>query len=190
MMRVLLFCFVLCFLCGCSKVPESPAENVKTTESPQPLPEAIMSLGVTVKVFSERFNSAMTDMKQPFRITEFEIDNSDKPASFKYLFNSHIGLIGAVTPSNKIIDFTMIGSGEGTIESGLNIMFVMNALIRAVNPEMSKQEAAKMVMQLMENSAVKIANGKSGSSSIILNGVEYTCTQGQAIGTWLIVSKP
>lgn len=189
-MRFLMMLLVLVIV-GCSKEQNQSVEATKNQDTAKSidLPE-VASLGVTIQNFSERFNAAMVDMKQPFRVTEFQIDNSDNPPSFKYFFNNNIGLIGSVTPDSKIIDFTMIGTGEGTMESGLNIMFVMNALIRTVNPEMSKQEAAKMVLKLMEDSAKEMSNNNSGSSSIILNGLKYTCSQGQAIGTWLIVTKP
>lgn len=91
--------------------------------------------------FKESFNKYALDAGSELRITgDIIIDEGEYP-TFKYMLNSHIGFIGTLTSDKKRIkSLMMIGSGDGTSQSGVNLFVVMGGIVACVNPEFSAED--------------------------------------------------
>ena len=103
----------------------------------------------SVDEFSNNFNHFAIENNLEFRIRNISIKSGEYNNVFTYMFNDNIGLTGQLNKSsNSLRSITMIGSGDGTVNSGLDLLLVMGGVIAAVNPELSANSRGKIMKDL------------------------------------------
>jgi hypothetical protein len=99
----------------------------------------------------------------------------------------HIALIVTANNQSRLVrDLLFLGSGDGTMQSGLNIVMGAVAMVMAIeNSDMQVSERKQIV------DALGLLNGKlseSGKVSFTRNGVDYQVSQSELTGTMITAS--
>lgn len=143
--------------------------------------EKIASLGFDVDEFKKRFNKAAQEFKSDMRIDNIKVESGAVQDTFQYMLTSHLGIVGAVNKEDgNINSITIIGQGDGTVQSGLNIMVSMGILIATVNPELSPDERGNILKELgIIGDNVDILNLNKDT---IRNGKKYFITSSKELG--------
>jgi hypothetical protein len=135
----------------------------------------------SIDIFKERFNSFAQETDFSYRITDIKIIEGEVNNVFTYMFNSNLALNGQVNKSdNSIRSLTMISQGDGSINSGLNMLIVIGAIISATNPEISPEEKGEILKELgLMSEQVPLSNL---SSSTIKNDIKYFLNVSDVMG--------
>lgn len=143
--------------------------------------EKIFSIGLKPDEFKDRFNQAATEFDSDLRITDLNVDEGSVQDTFQYMLTSHLGLIGSINKQDgSIRSVTILGQGDGTAQSGLNIITSMGILIAAVNPEISPNKRGDILRELkIVGDNVDILNL---DSETVCNGKKYFVNSSKEIG--------
>lgn len=155
--------------------PQDKAETKKQVEK---------YFDITPQEFAKRINVNLTKNDVPFRL-KIKIQSGEVNNTFNHSFNERIGLAGSVDKKTGLLTgITIITSGDGTTESGLNVMAVVISAYSAVLGEntMGTGEPAKIMMKLMEH----YQNEPETSQEVILNGVKFGFVPSQQFGNWFL----
>ena len=96
--------------------------------------------------------------------------------------NKHSALsIKSLEGSNRVEDVIFMGSGDGTLNSGADVLINSSLVASAIiDPEMSKEERGRLVM--------KIGQGTHGKTTFTYQGVSISSELIQRIGFWVIIA--
>ncbi|MCL9804488.1 hypothetical protein NAT51_03080 [Flavobacterium amniphilum] len=132
--------------------------------------------------FKENFNGFMkNDLDSDLLIREIKTSSGKDNETFSATLNSHIGLIMQINKEDKSLrSVMMIGQGDGTTNSGLNIIMVMGGVIAAVDPALSPNERGKILKDIGILDKDFDVNNVEGST--IKNGVKYFINGSDQIG--------
>jgi hypothetical protein len=158
--------------------PDSPPEQKEAANSDRAY------FPFTAEQFIDRFNSAMSSLERNI-VVQKKNENNNGPALTIQLAGNNIGLVlSANNKDRRLHSFTFIGAGDGTPNSGMDITMGIAACVMAVdNPGMPPHGREEILKQL------GLSDGRfseSGKIEIQRNGVKYSLTQNQQIGTWFI----
>lgn len=144
------------------------------------------SLGLSPDVFKERFNQIAEEIDAPFHINQMKIDKGNVD-SFNVKFSKNNVLFGTITKDGMIDSVTSISSGDGTIQSGLKMMLLSAIIVRSTSPDLSKEDAGKVVLEMMGKNN-KSPDATSHSKKI--GNVEYFTSLSKDLGYWFGVQVP
>lgn len=132
--------------------------------------------------FSEAFNNFSASNKLAFRINSLKVTDGEVNNSFQYMFTDNLGIIGTLNKeSGGIKEIMMIGTGNGTFESGSILIMCMVSIIGITNPTLEPKNRAIVLKKLgfLGNKKVDITDM---SESTILNGVKYYAISSPQMG--------
>jgi hypothetical protein len=118
---------------------------------------------------ADRFNKIAATGQLEYRITSQQM----KPAAgdfdnWTYMFTDRVGFSAIVKrDTGRIAMLTYMGSGDGTIRSGANLLFVLGTLVKGVDPALEKETAGRLALDLL--GAVQ----SKADVRRVMNGVEY-----------------
>lgn len=165
-------------ICGCSG---DSKENQKAgTESSVSSSDAGSSatFNLTPRQYAKRFNKFSKELNLPFRLSP-KVVKGEEQDTFKELFNKNVGMVGLVNKkTGKLSGVILIGSGDGTVDSGSKIIFSTAAAIAAANPDGKLSDVGKELVALINSS--KDDTGKP--SLKLINGVRVSYSQNDQIG--------
>lgn len=144
------------------------------------------SIGITTEAFKKRFNRISEEIDAPFHINQFTIEKGNVD-SFNVSFDKNHVLFGTITKNGLIEGLTSISSGDGTIQSGYNMLKISHIIVRAVSPSLTKEEVNKLVLEMMEKNG-KLPDATANTRRI--GEVEYFTSLGQQTGYWFGVQIP
>lgn len=158
------------------EVKEEPKqEDVKTKEVEKPTYKILNS---TDEV-KENFNNAAEKLNVNFRINNLSVESGDKQNVFKYMINDHIGLVGSVNKKdNTLRSLIMTAQGDGTSESGANMLIATGILVSTIEPSITNDARKQLLKDLGIPSELK--NGFS--RTIEHNGLKYFVSLDNNIG--------
>jgi len=140
----------------------------------------------TIEEFLQRYNQAFSVLGRNIKASIKEENNNGKYLTIQALTNNkNIGLVvQANNKTRKVQLITFIGSGDGTIQSGLDVVFGVSAVVMAIeDPNMPVEQRGEIVK------ALGLSNGKLselGKLSAERNGTKYSISLSDSIGTWLV----
>lgn len=141
------------------------------------------TLGISIEEFKKRFNKAAEKLNTDFYISDVQIIKGSAKDTFQYTFTNNLALVGTLNKQNKQIDsITIIGTGDGTLKSGTDILLSMGVLIMAMNPELSANERGNILRELGllgDNTDIWNLN-----KSTIRNGKKYFLMTSKELGIW------
>lgn len=143
-----------------------------------------MSLGFTPEQLSKRFNDQATNRGVEYRINGITLKpNTPESDKWLYQFTNRIGFL-AVTNKGRgdIRSITYMASGDGTLESGANMMFVLMTLIHAIDPALTDETTNKLALDLLE------VFKKGTPVERVVNGVQYGSAHMENVGLFLAIN--
>ena len=155
------------------------SSSSSTTGSLQSSDVPQVTLGITPEDFQESFNTAIATLGTNTTISSIEWYEDDLSAQ------GHISDYLTVTfftnpDSKEITSLIFAGSGDGTLESGLDVMAGMFAAIVSADPSIPLSDTGEMVMTLTDEEHI---NG----GELVKNNIRYFVTQSDIVGTWLTI---
>jgi len=108
----------------------------------------------------------------------------DDENAFQMFFGDYSFVTGTIR-DDIIIDFIVIGAGDGTTESGQEIMGAFTVCIGASNPELSVEDTTF----ILTDSGIIGSDELPSESEIIRDGIKYSYLFSDAIGHMLTISK-
>lgn len=162
--------------------PSSTAEAKieQKDDSPVEAEAAEKDLDMTADQYAKNFNAIMVKLKEPFRIKP-RVEKGESADTFKSALNDNLYVIGSISKTTgKLISIVFMGAGDGTVESGANIIIVATAALTAAVPNGTTKTVGPVVGSLMSDFDEK--SGKSASK--IFNDVKLWHTRGEQMGAW------
>ena len=99
--------------------------------------------------FKNNFNSFSKTYKLGLRITKLNIQQGDANNTFTYILSKQVGLVGTINKTdNSLISISMVGQGNGSLQSGVDIIATMTCIIGAVDTSLSATERKSIMDQL------------------------------------------
>lgn len=139
------------------------------------------TLGFTPEEFRDRFNKSAKEMSTDFKITDLKVKPGEVQDVFQYMLTKNLVITGAVNKlDGSVREVMILGSGDGTIDSGIDIIMSMAVLIDSVNPELSAEERGRILRELGifgDNVDVNKLNGNT-----VRNGKEYWVSSSKELG--------
>ncbi len=132
-----------------------------------------------IYTFKNRFNKYCRKSKSSLRIKNITIQIGEVNNTFQYMFNDHIGLIGTLNKKdNSLKEITMIGQGNGNLDSATNILITMGGIISCITPTIKPSGRGKILREIgFFNDNVDInnleANTKRGDIKYWINSSKY-----------------
>ncbi|MBN3506500.1 hypothetical protein [Burkholderia cenocepacia] len=162
---------------------ESSAAEAKTEQnedSPVEAEAAEKNLDMTAEQYAKNFNTIMAKLKEPFRIKP-HVEKGESADTFKSALNDNLYVIGSISKTTgKLISIVFMGAGDGTVESGANIIIVATGALTAAVPNGTTKTVGPVVGSLMSDFDEK--SGKSASK--IFNDVKLWHTRSEQMGAW------
>lgn len=144
-------------------------------------------IGMDVEGFRKAFNSAAKSSNIDMKLGEIKVEEGAVQDVFTHKISDYVALTGSVNKSDKSMrEVTMVGAGDGSIESGTDMLLTVGLLIAATNPDLSPDERGSVLEDvglLDENVDLKKIN-----KSTERNGIKYTLKGTEELGVWFIVS--
>lgn len=131
------------------------------------------TFGITPTDFRKRFTETARSMAIDDSVTMKS--PTVKPGAvddaFMVMLNDNIGLVGTVDKTTGYMKGLMMTARvDGTLKSATNIIIVISALVKTINPQMTHQDTGKIAVGLVDR-ALK-AKGKAAKDT----STAFTCT--------------
>lgn len=170
-------------------------ETPQVTENPESQPEEIIKeeaseqiyFPFTADEFIERYNLSLANLDRSMTFhLESETENYDgKGITIQAVGDKNIGLVlSADNKTRKLYSFTFIGTGDGTLDSGLNVFMGILACVMAVDDPDMPPESHKEILE--ELGLIDSKFSEQEKTEFTRNGVEYTLLLTEQIGIWFI----
>lgn len=168
-----------------TEVKENQEET--TTETPVAVTEET-SLDWDQADFENRFNSFIAENQLAITPLAGQIEEGEVQNTLSYDLTPHSSMVAMVNKdTSKIKDIMMIGAGDGSEDSGLNIMVSLGSLIAAADPTLSAQDRGAIMKELGFGDETKdLMNLKEETSR---NGIKYKMSSSEITGFILGVTK-
>lgn len=157
-------------LVGC----DSGAREGKPVAATKVALRNVPSLGFTAEEFQERFNTQAQRRKMELRVSFIRVEpESEEADKWLYQFDNRTGFLAMINREDeRIRSITYMGSGDGSPQSGLRLMFAFMMLIRAIDPALSDDTANDLAFALFEamkneSSVERFQNGMRYASLVV-----------------------
>jgi hypothetical protein len=118
---------------------EAVAESKAVIEQAAAAP--VKTLGITPDQYAARLNELFQDAKLPHRINASNVVTGEVNDVLQAAIGKHTALVATVSKSNgEVMSVTVIGSGDGSERSGLEIMMVASAALTAATDDVAFRE--------------------------------------------------
>lgn len=134
----------------------SPAdEAAKPNDATPPVAlearQPVKSLGIRAAVYAERVNAALIEFGKPARVDPSAITPGDVNDVLNAKLGPYAALIASVSKeTGEVVDLTVIGAGDGSPASGLEIMMMASAALAAAAPEADFRQVFKQLPAMMD----------------------------------------
>jgi hypothetical protein len=174
-----------------SPAADKDVQPVDKATAAEPTPVAASSaLFDSPESFKTVFNKyASTHDLDDLQIDELEVKEGEVQNSFQYMFTAHLGIIGSVNKTDgSVKDITLLGTGDGTIKSGSNIILGIVAIIATVDPGLTPDDRMAILkkLKIMGDDDADITNLSTKTSR---NGIKYFVSSSKAMGLWFGASR-
>ena len=151
------------------------------TETSETEPE----FDITIEEFVERYNQASNTLEVDSRFSVKEESDNDKFLTVQLEAGSYQNLAMILTANNKtrvVRSLVFLGSGDGTIESGVSVLFGIVSTVMAIENPLMPVEQRGEILRKFDISG--LSNG--GKIELTRGNVKYTLSISEVIGTTLV----
>lgn len=154
-------------------VAASPAETMEQATAVTP----IKTLGMTPKQYVERLNTLLNTAEQPYRVDAGSITGGDVNDVLNAPIGKHAALVASVSKgTGEILDITVIGAGDGSEASGLEIMIIASAALAAAASDVEFRDVFQGIPAMIKGEERAYGNVKLGAKRM------------EQLGTWFFAS--
>ena len=168
----------------------APQQSGKKSEEPAKQTEAkptpgkdgtVYCVAKDVDTFEKDFNSAADKAQFPYKINNLTVTAGKSQDSFSYMLNKNIGILGTVIQKDKSVrELMIVASGDGTPQSGANIVICMGTLIATVDKSLSPADRSSILKDCgFTNQNI---NSASYQGDTVRNGYKYTFAVSKSMG--------
>lgn len=159
------------------KSPEVAKNNVEardapvatTVETPPVVKPVIVekNLGMPPEVYAKRINDLLQELGKPYRVNVSDITSGEVNDVLKGKLGKYAALVASVSKeSGQILSVTVIGAGDGSPASGLEIMSMASIALAAATPDADYREVFKGIPKMMDGKASIYSNVKLSGKSM------------------------
>jgi hypothetical protein len=146
------------------------------------------SPGINSNQFMTSYNAAGVALDTALRIKgSLDFKEGAVENTFQVMVTENIALVGSVNKvDSSLISVVMIGQGNGTLNSGTDIIIGMLQLICATNPKSTNENRLKVledIGMLKKNSDITSIDGEA-----VLNGKKYSAIYLKSMGLMFTAS--
>lgn len=135
------------------------------------------TLGITPEVYASRLNPILKKFEKPYRLDPKAVKTGEVANTLSANLGPYASLVASVSKeSGEIVELTLIGAGNGTPVSGLEIMSIASAALASAASGSDFREVFKQLPAMIE--------GKPQ----IYGDVKLSAKSTQEIGTWFFAS--
>ncbi|WP_035300877.1 hypothetical protein [Brevibacillus thermoruber] len=153
-------------------------------DAPQPDSAIPGTIGMNPEQFKAAFNKASKEFNSDLKINTIKVEEGPVQNSFQVNLTKNLSMVGVVNKKDgSVRSVTMIGVGDGSVKSGVDIILGMGILITATNPEISADDRGKVMeeLKLIGDDSVDILDL---DTKTIRNGIRYTVKSSRELGIW------
>ncbi|MHC5534797.1 hypothetical protein [Priestia megaterium] len=142
-------------------------------------------LGITLEEFQDRWNKQCEAYgKEELKLSE--IDINDVTSVVKIKINKNLAFVGTLAKDNNNICYlTLMGSGDGSVKSGTNIMSSIGIMIMVIRQETDTEARSEIMTDL----GLLSLESKELNKETTLDGLKYKVRVSQREGVSFSVSK-
>lgn len=145
-------------------------------------------IGMDVEGFRKAFNSTATSLNlSDMTLGKLKVQDGAVQDVFSYKISDYVYLQGSINKSDgSLREVTMVGAGDGTAQSGTDILVTIGLLIASTNPGLTTEERAGVLQDLgLLSEGVDITQINQSTKR---NGIKYTIKGSNELGIWFIAS--
>ena len=164
-----------------------PVDKAAAAPAPATASSALFDSPESFKTVFNKY--AGTHDLDDLQIDDIEVKEGEVQNTFQYMFTEHLGIIGTVNkPDGHVTDITLIGTGDGTIKSGSNIILGIIAIIATVDPSLTPDGRLDILkkLKIMGDDDADITNLSTKTSR---NGIKYFVSSSKTMGLWFGASR-
>lgn len=136
-----------------------------------PVKSEIKTLQMTPSDYADRINSLLEKYQKPYRVDPTDISVGEVQDVLKANLGPYASLIGAVSKdTGELVDVTLVGAGNGTPASGIEVMFIACAALAAAAPEADHREVFRKLPALMDGEKLTYGRVKLSVKSTEIMG--------------------
>lgn len=131
-------------------IKDGKSEDVTKEDDIVDVTEDEPTLNISVEEFRENFDSVAGEFGLTYRSNkDAEIVVGDVYDTQQLITASdHVSAFATLTKDGGIVSLNLVGSGDGTQESGFEILASIGAMIGAVEPELAAEERGEILTEL------------------------------------------
>lgn len=149
-------------------------------------PADYMTIGMKPEEFKAAFNRAAEVNKSEFRISALDVKQGASGIQFLFQFNNNIGILGTVNADDGTIrSLTTIATADGSPKSGMDMVLIMHDMIGATNHTLSKDETAKVAMNLFQ----RCIDNMGQNFEDVRNGIRYAAIFQKGTGLLFVADQ-
>ena len=166
------------------KAQPTPAPVSQPAPTPQPAtqeaaPKAALSFGITPQQFVDNYNAAAksADTKQRAKITKKSAE------SVQLAMSKFYGALLTLDKNGKVTSVMGIGAGDGTVNSGADIMMGFMFSIAGLRPDWPPTSRGEIIKALMDKDG-KIPK----NASVTKDGIKFSIAVAEGAGIFFTAS--
>ncbi|HEU4471870.1 MAG TPA: hypothetical protein VFR58_12335 [Flavisolibacter sp.] len=172
--------------------PETPAKT-ESAPAPEPAPAAEKEpeqkgqfLFKAPEDFKTAFNTQAGASNINLEIGDVSTQEGEVNNTFNATINENLAIVGSVHKTNGTVQsIMMIGTGDGTAQSGANIILCMGAVIAAADPSIKPEGRMEILKELGLMGDADVMNLSTKTER---NGIKYSINSNEVTGMILSVS--
>lgn len=147
--------------------------------------EEIYSLGFNAKEFKKKFNNFSKEIQSPFVINKIEVTDGEVQDVASIILTDHIAINLAINKAdNSVREIIMIGQGDGTEESGYDLLLVIGTIISITNESLDEDGRGDVLRTL------GLTEGLSDEKVQHVEGdIRYTLSADEQVGIIFIADN-
>lgn len=133
------------------------------------------TLGIQPETFADRVNANLRALGQSARVDASSITPGPVNDVLKAQLGAYAAVVAPIDKGNgEVVGLTIIGAGDGTPASGLEIMLMASAALAAVAPGADSRELIKQIPSMVDGKELTYGEVKLSSQRL------------DQLGTWFI----
>lgn len=134
-----------------SNEPGRAKPQVVTTKKEAAIKHEVKTLHMSPSEYAIRINAILKKYEKPYQVDPADITVGEVQDVLRANLGPYTSLIAAVSKeTGEIVDVTLIGAGNGTPSSGIEIMLIASAALAAAAPESDHREVFRKLSALMD----------------------------------------
>ena len=114
-------------------------------------------------------------------------NKGDKFSARQAWISENIGLVATEADSGRMVSVVMLGTTDGTINSGLDIIMAMGAIMSGVDKSITSEQRGRILkgLGIIDGSVLK----RDKSISMVMRGIKYSAEFAPNVGLSFAAEK-